>query len=150
MDIFRALGISASGLAAQRARMDVISENIANSETTAAANGRPYQRKAVVLEAVGAAAFPDLLQASGAPMGVSNAPAGGVRVSSVTEMTDPPRRVYQPGHPQAGPDGFVNMPNVNPLTEMVDMLSTTRAYEANVTAFQATKSMASKLLELLR
>jgi flagellar basal-body rod protein FlgC len=149
MDIFRALGISASGLAAQRARMDVISENIANSETSAAANGRPYQRKAVVLQAVDGAAFPELLQA-GAAAGATGAPAGGVRVAGVTAMADAPRRVYQPGHPQAGPDGFVTMPNVNPLTEMVDMLSTTRAYEANITAFQATKSMASKLLEILR
>jgi flagellar basal-body rod protein FlgC len=142
MDLFRALHISASGLAAQRTRMDVISENLANSETTVTPSGGPYRRKGVVLRSVDGA-FPAILRRAGEP-------DGGVRVASLVEMPDAPRRVYNPQHPQAGPDGFVNMPNVNPLTEMVDMLMTTRAYEANATAFQATKTMGQKLLELLR
>jgi flagellar basal-body rod protein FlgC len=144
MDLFRALDISASGLSAQRSRMDVITENLANSETSVtAAGGGPYRRKAVVLEAADGRSFPAILRRDGAA-------EGGVQVSRVIELPDPPRRVYEPGHPQAGPDGFVSLPNVNPLTEMVDMLATTRAYEANATAFQAAKSMGAKLLELLR
>jgi flagellar basal-body rod protein FlgC len=143
MDLFRSLDISASGLSAQRARMDVIAENLANSETTLTANGGPYRRKAVLLEALDSRTFPTILRPEGAP-------DGGVQVTRVIESMDPPRRVHEPGHPQAGPDGFVNFPNVNPLKEMVDMLATTRAYEANATAFQAAKTMGAKLLELLR
>jgi flagellar basal-body rod protein FlgC len=143
MDLFRALDISASALSAQRTRMEVITENLANSDNSVTASGRPYRRKVARLQAVGTDAFPALIGA-GAP------PRGGVRVAEVSEMNDPPRRVYQPGHPQAGPDGFVDLPNLNPLVEMTDMLSSTRAYEANVTAFQATKTMATKLFELLR
>ena len=143
MDLFRALDISASALAAQRARMEVITENLANADTSVTATGRPYRRKVVRLQAVGADAFP-------AVSGGSAPPRGGVRVGEVSEMRDPPRRLYQPGHPQAGADGFVELPNLSPLVEMADMLASTRAYEANVTAFQATKSMATKLLELLR
>jgi flagellar basal-body rod protein FlgC len=142
VNLFRALDVSASGLAAQRARMDVIAENLANSETTVTGQGGPYRRKAVVLESVDGL-FPAILRRA-------NEPAGGVRVAHVVELADAPRRVFQPHHPQAGPDGFVVMPNVNPLTEMVDMLMTTRAYEANATAFQATKTMGTRLLELLR
>lgn len=143
MDLFRALDISASGLTAQRSRMDVITENLANSESTVTATGGPYRRKALVLQATDGRTFPGLLRRE-------DAPEGGVHVAGVVQMFDPPRRVFEPGHPQAGPDGFVSFPNVNPLTEMVDMLATTRAYEANATAFQATKSMGAKLLELLR
>lgn len=143
MDFFRALDISASALSAQRTRMEVITENLANSDTSVTATGRPYQRKVVRLQAVGADTFPASFDGAAVPR-------GGVRVAEVSEMRDPPRRVYQPGHPQAGADGFVELPNLNPLVEMTDMLSSTRAYEANVTAFQATKSMATKLLELLR
>jgi flagellar basal-body rod protein FlgC len=142
MDLFRALDISASGLSAQRARMDVIAENIANSETTLTANGGAYRRKAVMLQSPDRI-FPTFLRPPGAP-------DGGVQVTRVVETADPVRRVYQPAHPQAGADGFVDFPNVNPLVEMVDMLSTTRAYEANATAFQAAKTMGGKLLELLR
>jgi flagellar basal-body rod protein FlgC len=143
MDLFRAFGISASGLSAQRARMDVIAENLANSETTVTAAGGPYRRKTVVLEATDGHSFPALLREQGLP-------DGGVKVSRVLESAEAWRRLHEPGHPEAGPDGFVNFPNVNPLAEMVDMLSTTRAYEANATAFQAAKAMGTKLLELLR
>ena len=143
MDLFRALDISASGLSAQRNRMDVIAENLANTETTVTTAGGPYRRKAVVLEAADGRGFPTALRSE-------SAPEGGVQVSGVVQLSDPPRRVYEPGNPQAGPDGFVSYPNVNPLSEMVDMLATTRAYEANASAFQATKSMGTKLLELLR
>lgn len=143
MDLFRALDISASGLTAQRARMDAITENLANSESALTATGGPYRRKVVVLQPVDERNFPAVLRRAGSP-------DGGVRVAGVRETSDAPRRVYQPGHPQADPDGFLTLPNVNPITEMVDMLSTTRAYEANAAAFQAAKSLGTKLLELLR
>ena len=140
MDIFRTLDISASGLAGQRARMDAITDNLANSDTVVTATGGPYRRKVVVLQS--ASEFRDALGATVA--------GGGVKVAGVVEMPDVPRRAYLPGHPHADADGFVSFPNVSPMVEMVDMLATTRAYEANATAFQATKTMAAKLLELLR
>ena len=142
MDLFRALQISASGMSAQRARMETVTENLANSESAVTATGRPYQRKIVLLRTVDAG-FQDALRSA-------DEPPGAVRVSSIVEGSEAPRRVHQPDHPQAGTDGFVNMPNINPLREMLDMMSSTRAYEANATAFQATKSMGAKLLELLR
>lgn len=143
MDLFRALDVSASGLSAQRTRMEVITENLANADSPVGPAGQVFRRKIPVLQAVdGGPSFSSVLGARGAP--------GGVRVSQVVQSNEAPRRVYQPGHPLAGPDGFLNLPNVNPLVEMVDMLMTTRAYEANATAFQATKSMGAKLLEILR
>jgi flagellar basal-body rod protein FlgC len=143
MDLFRALVVSASGLSAHRARMDVISENLANSESSASGPTGLYRRKLAILEPIRSLGFAGLL----AP---GDAPVGGVRVQRVVQSQEPPRRVHQPGHPQAGPDGYVELPNVNPLVEMLDMLAATRAYEANATAFQATKGIATKLLELLR
>ncbi len=141
MDIFRALNVSASGLTAQRARMDVIAENIANSDTTVTATGRPYQRKTVTLRATDTSGFDAMLP---------GAKAAGVVVDSVRTSIDPPRRVWQPEHPLAGADGFLELPNVNPVQEMTDMMASTRAYEANAVAFQAAKSLGAKLLELLR
>lgn len=142
MDFFRALNISASGLSAQRARMEVITENLANSESTATATGRPYQRKVVMLQAVEGG--------FGALLRDTDTGDGGVRVAGVVESQEGARRIYQPDHPQAGPDGFLTMPNVNPLKEMVDMLLSTRAYEANAVAFNAAKTMGAKMLELLK
>jgi flagellar basal-body rod protein FlgC len=143
MDVSRALGVSASGMAAQRVRMDTIGENIANVDSTSTPGGGPYRRKVVVLMPADALGFANFLTSSPAD-------EGGVRVREVRESLDATRRVYQPGHPHASPDGYVELPNVNPLNEMLDMLSATRAYEANASAFQATKSMTARLLELLR
>ena len=142
MDLFRALQVSASGMTAQRARMEVVTENLANSDSAVTPTGKPYQRKLVVLRAVDGA-FQDVMRASAEP-------EGGVRVDAIVEGKDQPRRIHQPDHPHAAADGFVSMPNINPLREMLDMMASTRAYEANATAFQATKSMGAKLLELLR
>jgi flagellar basal-body rod protein FlgC len=142
VDLFRALQISASGMTAQRARMEVVTENLANTDSAVTPTGKPYQRKIVMLRAV-AGGFQDALR------GVDE-PDGGVRVSAIVEGTDQPRRIHMPDHPHAGVDGFVAMPNINPLREMLDMMSSTRAYEANATAFQATKSISAKLLELIR
>jgi flagellar basal-body rod protein FlgC len=143
VDIFRALGVSASGMTAQRARMDAVTENLANSDSAVTATGRPYQRKTVVLRAIDGNGFQDALRSS-------SDPAAGVKIEGIVESKDTPRRVHQPDHPHANAEGFVTLPNINPLREMVDMMSSTRAYEANATAFQATKSMGAKLLELLR
>jgi flagellar basal-body rod protein FlgC len=143
MDIFRALDVSASGLAAQQARMEVIAENLANSETTRGPNGRLYRRKVVHVEAVDGAVVPVALSGL-------RAPRGGVRVAAVVEAGGAPRRLWQPGHPAAGPDGFVELPDVNPLLEMVDIMAATRAWEANAAAFQAARTMVGRLLDLLR
>ena len=143
MDLFRALNISASGMTAQRARMETVTENLANSESAVTPGGRPYQRKMVILRAVEPGGFRDLLRPRAEP-------EGGVRVDAIVEGQDLPKRIHQPDHPHANADGFVTMPNINPLREMLDMMSSTRVYEANATAFAATKSMSAKLLELLR
>jgi flagellar basal-body rod protein FlgC len=134
--------VSASGLAAQRTRMDVVAENLANTDSTQTVAGGPYRRRLVMLAQAGDPAFAAFLRDA--------APDGGVRVAGVTESREPFRRVLQPDHPHAGADGYVSLPNVNPLKEMLDMMLSTRAYEANATAFQASKSLGVKLLELLR
>ena len=143
MDLFRAMNISASGMTAQRARMEAVTENLANSDSAVTPTGKPYQRKIVMLRAIDANGFQDAMKSA-------SEPPGGVRIDGIAESQDTPRRIHQPDHPHAGPDGFVQMPNINPLREMLDMMTSTRAYEANATAFQATKSMSAKLLELIR
>lgn len=134
-----ALEISGSGLAAQRVRMNVIAENLANIETTRTGEGGPYRRKLVVFGSEAGSGFAQALDA---------ARTGGVSVLEVRESAEPLRRVHQPAHPDADQDGYVTLPNINPLLEMVDLLAATRAYEANVTAVQAAKSMATKALEI--
>ncbi|HEY9059820.1 MAG TPA: flagellar basal body rod protein FlgC [Pseudobacteroides sp.] len=147
MGYFSSLDISSTGLTAQRLRMDIISQNIANAETTRSENGLPYRRKLVVFEEKSASApFSEYLSASS-----KNKIAGnGVRVSNIVEDSSPLKKVYNPGHPDADKDGYVNMPNVDVLTEMINMISATRSYEANVTAINTTKSMALKALDIGR
>ncbi|HOV27371.1 MAG TPA: flagellar basal body rod protein FlgC [Pseudobacteroides sp.] len=147
MGYFSSLDISATGLTAQRLRMDIISQNIANAETTRNENGQPYRRKLVVFEEKSAnTSFSDYLNASSKEKIAGN----GVRVSNIVEDPSPFKRIYNPGHPDADPDGYVSMPNVDVLTEMINMISATRSYEANVTAIDTTKSMAMKALEIGR
>jgi flagellar basal-body rod protein FlgC len=151
MGLFDALGISGSGLTAQRLRMDVTAENLANAQSTKDANGQPYRRKEVVLqEASGQAGFGGALASAmgGAPAG--SAAGAGVQVSGIVADSTPGRRVYDPGNPDANAQGYVTMPNVNPVTEMVDLIDASRAYEANVTAMEAAKQMFTKGLDLLR
>jgi flagellar basal-body rod protein FlgC len=149
MGLFDAIDIAGSGLTAERLRMDVTAENLANAQTTRGANGGPYQRKEVVLEQAGGTAFGTVL--TGAIGGVRAAQsANGVQVSGIVEDGAAPRLVYDPGHPDANVQGYVAMPNVNPVTEMVDLISSSRSYEANVTSMQAAKQMFTKTLELLR
>lgn len=143
MSIFNSLRISASGLTAERLRLDVIADNLANINTTRTAQGGPYRRKVAVLEER-TEGFNDLLAIRNPAL------RGGVRVAAIAEDPTPPNRVYNPGHPDADPDGYVLMPNVNLVTEMVDMITATRAYEANVTAMNAAKQMALRTLEIGR
>lgn len=149
MDLFNSLNISASALTANRFRMDVISSNIANANSTRArmVNGEwvPYQRKMVELAPKGTKPFDSFLQKS---LGVGNQRAEGVVVSRLTVDRSPFKLMYDPTHPDADQDGYVRLPNVDILKEMVDMMSATRSYEANVTAFNASKSMYVKALEI--
>jgi flagellar basal-body rod protein FlgC len=153
MGMFDAIDVSASGLSAERLRMDVTAENLANAQTTRGPNGGPYQRKSVVLQSAQPDGFATQL-ASAVGGNMPGAPAaqtpGGVQAAGIVTDTAPAKRVYDPGHPDADAQGYVSMPNVNPVTEMVDLISASRAYEANVTAMQTAKSMFSKTFELLR
>ena len=148
MSLFGGLEISASGLTAERLRMDVSAENLANAQTTRGTDGQPYRRKEVVLQEQAGSFGASLSAAMG---GGNSGSAGGVQVAGVVEDTATPlKRVYDPGHPDADAQGYVSMPNVDTVTEMVDLIGASRAYEANVTAMQAAKQMFSKTLELLR
>jgi flagellar basal-body rod protein FlgC len=133
--LFDALNVSASGMSAERLRMDVIAANLANANTTRGVNGQPYQRQEVILQER-APSFGEVL--------------GGVMVAGIVNDPTPPRRVYDPGHPDADKNGYVTMPNVNPVTEMVDLITSSRGYEANVTAMNAAKQMFTKTFDVLR
>lgn len=145
MSLFKSMEISASGLTAQRYRMDVISENIANQDTTRTADGTPYRRRLTVFQAKdGGGTFSDILGSY--QQAVSGA---GVKVASVQEdMTTDYEKVYDPEHPDADADGYVSYPNVDIEQEMTDMLSAVRSYEANVTALNNFKNIAMKALEI--
>jgi flagellar basal-body rod protein FlgC len=144
MSFFDSIDIAASGLSAERLRMDVTAENLANAQTTRDANGQPYQRREVVLRQVGG--FGATLAGA-----IGNAPAaGGVQVAGIVADPTPDKLVYNPGHPDANAQGYVRMPNVNPVTEMVDLISESRSYEADVTAMQTAKQMYTKTLDLLK
>jgi flagellar basal-body rod protein FlgC len=148
MSLFGALDISASGLTAERLRMDVTAENLANAQTTRGANGQPYRRKEVVLQEAGAGSFGATLASAMGAQGAAG--PGGVQVAGIVEDQTPFKTVYDPGHPDADAKGYVRMPNVDTVGEMVDLISASRAYEANVTAMTAAKQMFTKTLELLR
>lgn len=147
MSIFNSFNASASALTAQRLRMDVISSNMANAETTRATideNGDyvPYRRKMTAFQPAGSSFRSHLHHAK------NSREATGVRVTRITEDQTPFKLVYNPGHPDANDEGYVQLPNVDPLKEMVDLMSATRSYEANVTALNASKSMLMKALEI--
>ncbi|HHN64562.1 MAG TPA: flagellar basal body rod protein FlgC [Nitrospirae bacterium] len=135
MDIFKSFDVSASAMVAQKIRLNTIASNLANADTTRTPEGGPYRRRDVVFSSV-------LLDET---RGLE-----GVRVVDVVEDNSPPRVIYSPGHPDADARGFVKMPNVNIIEEMVNMMVATRAYEANVNAFNITKAMYLKALELGR
>lgn len=145
MDFFSSMRVSASGLDAQMKRMNTISSNIANAETTRTPDGGPYKKKDPVFSAqTDRESFGEILQ------NALDENVQGVQVVDVDQDKRPPRMVYNPKHPDSNPDGYVAMPNVNPVEEMANMISAQRSYEANVTAMGAAKSMAQKALEIGR
>lgn len=145
MDFFKSMEISASGLAAQRARMNILSANLANAQSTKGDEGGPYRRRDVVLSAVPQGSeFEDYLDES------YGTQAKKVQVVAIHKDTTAPRRVFDPSHPDADGQGYVSMPNIQVMTEMVNMIAATRAYEANVTAFNEAKTMASRALDIGR
>jgi flagellar basal-body rod protein FlgC len=151
MSFFDLLDVSASGLTAERVRMDVTAENLANAQTTRGPNGQPYQRQEVILEQAGGfgATLAGALGNAPAAVGSTPAPAG-VQVAGIVPDQTPDQLVYDPGNPDANAQGYVRMPNVNPVTEMVDLISESRSYEADVTAMQTAKSMYNTTLNLLK
>ncbi|MFV0342254.1 MAG: flagellar basal body rod protein FlgC [Anaerocolumna sp.] len=144
MSVINAMNVSASGMTAQRLRMDVISQNIANVNTTRDENGEAYKRKILVFEEKGQSAFSKILSSK-----TGTFEGNGVKVTSIVEDTETAMNlVYDPSHPDANEEGYVEYPNVNTVTEMTNMIDASRAYEANVTAFNATKNLALKGLEV--
>ena len=166
MNLFGLMDVSASALKAERVRAEVVAANMANAETTRTEDGGPYQRKHVVFQAdAGAGSFQQTLlsrlstgasQGSGTRFGLlgsgssADSVTGGVEVSGVLADQSAPLRRFDPQHPDAGPDGYVAYPDINPLTEMVDLMGATRAYGMNASAVQAEKSMVASSLELLK
>lgn len=152
MSFMQSLDISATALTAQRLRMDIISNNLANVNTTRTEKGGAYRRQMpVFVERPGELSFRQVLQKTlGGQEEQEDLFSRGVRVAEIIEDQAPLKMVYNPDHPDANKDGYVAMPNVNTVLEMVDMISATRAYEASVTAVNSAKSMALKALEIGR
>jgi len=144
MDFFTAMTVSSSALTAERTRINLISGNLANANSTRTAAGGPYKRKDAVFAAT------PMTDPFAVELNKAGRALNKVDVTSIIEDTTPPRIQYDPSHPDADPQGYVAMPNVNVIEEMADMIIATRTYEANVTAAQAAKSMAMKTLELGR
>ena len=149
MNLFGVMDISASALKAERVRAEVVASNMANAETTRTEDGVPYQRHHVVFSAEQGSFGASLLSQGESLIGADGTP-GGVSVSSVLQDGGAPLRRYDPQHPDASTDGYVSYPDINPLTEMVDLMGATRSYGANASAIQAEKSMIASSLELLK
>ena len=145
MDFFTSMAVSSSALTAERTRMNLIANNLANASSTRTTEGGPYKRQDAVFAAV-----PPQQSFAGTLNRLNSTPGGGVEVSQIVEDSSPPRLEYNPTHPDADPQGYVSLPNVNYVEEMADMITASRAYEANVTATQAAKNMALKTLEIGR
>lgn len=145
MSFLNSFDISASGMTAQRQRLDIAAENISNMNTTRTQSGGPYRRKMVVLQEKPVASFRSEMESR---LVKEHSLKGGVKVSQIIEDQRDLQPVYKPDHPDANEEGYVMMPNVDLVKETVDGMSATRAYEANVTAFNAMKMMAQKALEI--
>jgi flagellar basal-body rod protein FlgC len=145
VSLFSVLSVSASGMAAQRARAELLTENLANAETTRTAEGGPYRRKDTVFstEPVGSS-FSSLFEEA------SSSSLEGVKVSDIVVDTREPERRYLPGHPDADQDGYVAFPRINPAEDMVDLMGASRSYQANVAAISAVKDMIQRSIDLLR
>lgn len=144
MGIFSTLNISGTALSAERARMDVISKNIANANTTRTSSGKPYRRQMPLFKEIEGETFSSVL--SGEMK--KNNKEGGVKITGIVEDQSEFKTMYNPGHPDADNEGYVQMPNVDVITEMVDMISASRAYEASMTSINSAKAMAMKALEI--
>jgi flagellar basal-body rod protein FlgC len=145
MSLFSSLDVSSSGMSAQRTRAEMLVENLANAETTRTPEGGPYRRKDVVFEAD--SSIGSFSSACHSALGDN---VSGVRVSETIIDNSAPDRRYMPGHPDADKDGYVAFPKINPAEDMVDLLGTSRSYEANVAAISAVKDMIQKSLDLFR
>ncbi|MFH1068588.1 MAG: flagellar basal body rod protein FlgC [Candidatus Glassbacteria bacterium] len=158
--IFSSLNISATGLSAQRQRMDTIAQNIANAETTRTEKGGPYRRKLVITREAPVTVFPKYIENKikleptsrshfkDEPVRGQMPVPSGTEVADIPEDPAPPRLVYDPTHPDANAQGYVAKPNISVINEMVDLISASRAYEANITALNASKDMTKKALEI--
>lgn len=133
MNFITGIQATSSALGAEKIRMDVVAQNIANAHTTRDVNGEAYQRKVVTFESI---------------LGAKDGAGGGVKVGGISSDTRPGEKIFNPGHPHADKDGMVTMPNVNPAIEMVDLLSASRAYEANLTVARNARQMATKALSI--
>lgn len=145
MGLFEAIDIAGSGLTAERVRMDVTAENLANAQTTKTASGGPYRRQEVVLQQVGSSDFGSTLAGA-----LEQSGQGGVEVAAIVDDKTPDQLVYDPSSPEANAKGYVEMPNVDTVTEMTDLISESRSYDADVTAMQTAKSMFNTTLGLLK
>ncbi len=150
MGLIPAIDIAGSGLSAERVRMDVTSENLANAQTTRGAGGQPYQRQDVELQQVGSAGFGTTLAGAMNPRALPAQPGGGVQVTGIVADGTPDQQIYDPGSPDANAQGYVKTPNVNTVTEMADLISESRSYQSDVTAMQTAKSMFTSTLGLLK
>ncbi len=145
MSLFSAIAISASGMDAQRTRAELITENMANADTTRTPEGGPYRRKDAIFSS-----SPTGQSFSQAMSEFSGDPAQGVSVSRIVVDDSDPERRYLPGHPDADPDGYVAFPKINPAEEMVDLMSASRSYQANVAAISAVKDMIARSMDLFK
>jgi flagellar basal-body rod protein FlgC len=148
MNLFKMFAISGAGMAAQRERMSVISGNLANTETTRTPEGGPYRRRDILFQAVPAQGeFADILSES-----FFDHPGGllSVEVAGIRQSARAPRQIFDPSHPDANGDGYVALPDINAIEELVDLMSAVRSYEANLTAYNATKGLVRRLLEIGR
>jgi len=149
MSLFGAISVSASGMEAQRARAEIITENLANADTTRTPEGGPYKRKDAVFTTTPVAySFSDMLSAASG--GSSASYNSGVAVSDISVDDRDPERRYMPGHPDADADGYVAFPRIDPASEMVDLMSASRGYQANVAAISAVKDMIARSIDLFR
>jgi flagellar basal-body rod protein FlgC len=147
MDLFKIFSISGSGMSAQRSRMSVVAGNLANTETTRTPDGGPYRRRDVIFQSVPLAGeFAEEL----ADLSDGKPSLQGVEVVGVKQSSRPPRKNFDPNHPDANAEGYVSLPDINPMEEMVDMLSAVRSYEANLSAYNTTKSLIRRILDIGR
>jgi flagellar basal-body rod protein FlgC len=162
VNLFGVMDVSGSALKAERVRAEVVAANMANAETTRTADGTPYKRQHVVFQSADQS-FADVMQGQGVGSGLhfaslnsanglsgSSVVPGGVAVSGIVEDTSAPLQRYEPGNPDADKSGYVSYPNINPLTEMVDLMGATRAYGANASALTAEKNMVNASLDILK